>query len=281
MQEIVKFSEMNTKKAKRKQSTYSALTAALLKNKDLRATLASLILIFGICCVGLSLFSDALLSIGGFDEIISDKLSDYAMSVLLFLVDFTAFAFALFPLALGIYAYALHVTQSADADTGIIFFYYQKRSKYLFAVRLAYYALFVLVLLFALSYFVAHFGIMLAKSFLSDADIVRATVLLLLTLACIISLLAVALARICDLFIIVSLSLDSCCSIREMLRASSVLVKESRKRIFINRLSAILPLLVAIFSAGLLAPFVLPRAIVSRAFLENDIINEYKIKNNI
>ena len=155
MQDMVNFEGFDTKKTKDKKIPYRIGTLNLLKNKDFRVTFYAIILIFLISSVGISFLSDAVLSIVGFDDMSADVFSPYVYTAVSLFVEYTFFAFSLFPFVLGIYAYALSVVNMQNATVDTLFFYYKDRKRYFFAVRYAYFIVSILVVTLFLSYFVS------------------------------------------------------------------------------------------------------------------------------
>ena len=281
MQEIIRINEAGLKTKKAKRRSYFAMARELLRDKEKRIIFSVLTVIFLLCCAGVWRLSEGLLSIAGFDDFISRAISFRALWVIAILLDYALFVSFLFPLLLGIYAYFLDFARTDDARIDRVFSYYTSRKKYLFAIRLSLRLTLALAFMLALSFGVAYLGAMLARYLADTGSVVRATISLCISLLCVLSLTAVTIFRLCDYFAFVSLSQECNCSFRDICASSGALAKGNRRRIILNFAVSLVLVTVSVFSAGLLLPFVLPFAILSRALLENDIINEYKIKNNI
>ena len=61
----------------------------LLKNKDLRLTVSTLVLIFLIASVGVSFISDSIFSVGSLNDVLADFFSPIVSVAVSFFVDFT------------------------------------------------------------------------------------------------------------------------------------------------------------------------------------------------
>lgn len=279
MQEIIKADE---KKANRTgRATYSALSIKLLKNRYERVVLSVLVLIFGIACSGTAAFTQAFLSLCDFDMLVLRVFSSEVLFVLTLFLDFSMFAFLLFPFLLGIYAYALDFVNTEKANLELLFFYYRKRNKYFFAVRYCFRLMLILASALALSYLVSRLGIVLSQYFANDADIVRATIFLAIAFAGVTAFFVAVLLRMCDLFAVVSVSQECNSSLNTIFRISAALTRGFKKKVITHFFLSAISFVFILFSAGLLAIPILPKLAVSRALLERDIINEFKNKNNI
>ncbi len=276
MQEMVNFEGLDIKKSKNKRMAHSVKISTLLKNKDLRLTVSTLVLIFLIASAGVSFISDSIFSVGSLNDVLADFFSPIVSVAVSLFVDFTLFAFALFPFALGIYAYALNVVNMQDADINLLFFYYKDRKRYFFAVRCAYCVMLTLLFVLVLSSLIAYLGGEFAETFKAQDDLVRATVLLSLSFLGVVAALVFSILRFCDCFAVMSLSLYDNYSIKRLCRISSLVTKGKRKFVILNAFSSLFWIFVSVLSAGLLAPFAITRLVFSRALLENDILNEYK-----
>ena len=281
MQEIIKISENNLQTKKAKRRSHLALAKELLRDKEKKTVFSVLIAVFALCCLGVWSLSGELLSIAGFDDFICRAISARALSVITLLLEYVLFIAFLFPLMLGIYAYFLDFAKSDDARIIKVFSYYTSRKKYFFALRLSFRLTLVVIFVLALSLCVAYLGAMLARYLVSVDGVARATLALGIAFLCNVSLSLVAIFRLCDCFAFVSLSQDENCSFKDICTTSGALAKGNRRKIILNFAVSLLLVAVSVFSAGILLPVLLPIAILSRALLENDIINEYKIKNNI
>ncbi len=281
MQEIIKINEAGVKAKKAKRHSYFALAKELLCDKEKRITFSVLIGVFSLCCAGVWSLSGRLLSIAGFDDFVYREVSSHVLLALTLLLDYTLFAVFLFPFLLGIYAYFLDFARSDDARIGKVFGYYTSRKRYFFALRLSFKLTLVVAFVLALSLGVAYFGATLARYLADTASVVRATIVLCIAFLCIASLALVAIFRLCDYFAFVSLSQGCDCSFKDICASSGALAKGNHRRIIFNSAVSLLLVAISVFSAGILLPLLLPIALLSRALLENDIINEYKIKNNI
>jgi hypothetical protein len=233
-------------------------------------------LIFLIASAGVSFISDSIFSVGGLNDVLADFFSQIVSVAISLFVDFTLFAFALFPFALGIYAYALNVVNMQDADVNLLFFYYKDRQRDFFAVRCAYRVTLTLLFVLFLSSLIAYLGGEFAETFKAQDDLVRATVLLSLSFLGVVATLVFSTLRFCDCFAVMSLSLYGNYSIKRLCCISSLVIKGKRKFVILNAFSSLFWIFVSVLSAGLLAPFAITRLVLSRALLENDILNEYK-----
>jgi hypothetical protein len=173
--------------------------------------------------------------------------------------------------------FCLHAV-GGEMDAKLIFAYY-KKGKYSFALR----ALGSYILTFAAfalaSLLISFVGSEASVSLAYKGELVIATALLSLFFAAVSVLSVFLFIRLLSFgFLHLTSSFDGICS-RDARRLSVRIIRGSKRRLFLNLISSVPIIAVTVLSAGILSFATLPVLLVSRALLEYDIIENFKINN--